>query len=192
MTARTHDVFAFACLITVAAIYPPTVLSIPTIFTSIVGNVIGSLAPDLDQASNRLWDLLPGGNLVGRVLRHAFIGHRTISHSLLGGYLLYRFLVWVLPVVFNESYVDINILLVSIMIGFVSHLIADGVTKEGIPLFFPLPFKVAFPPFRFLRVTTGSAVENWVVLPAVGGYILWFMQSKQEVFLQILMSSRRV
>ncbi len=192
MTARTHDVFAFACLITIAAAYPPSVLTIPTIFTSIVGNVVGSLAPDLDQASNRLWDLLPGGNLIGRVLRHAFIGHRTISHSLLGGFLLHRFLAWVLPIIFNEYYVDINILHLSIMIGFVSHLIADGVTKEGIPLFFPFPVKVAFPPFRFLRVTTGSAVENWIVLPAIGGYILWFMQSQQDVFLQILTASRKL
>jgi len=65
MTARTHDVFAFASLITVAAIYPPNSLNLATLFTSLIGNVVGALIPDMDQATNRLWDLLPGGNFVG-------------------------------------------------------------------------------------------------------------------------------
>jgi membrane-bound metal-dependent hydrolase YbcI (DUF457 family) len=73
----------------------------------------------------------------------------------------------------------------SMMIGFISHLVADGLTKEGIPLFFPLPLKIGFPPIKFMRVTTGSFVENWIVLPAVVGYILWVVQQNQGVFLTL-------
>src|SRR3990167_6754525 len=105
MTARTHDAFAFASLITAAVYYPPQSLNLATLFTSFVGNVIGSLIPDMDQASNRLWDLLPAGNFLGKIFRRLFISHRSISHSLLGGYILYRLLVIVLPILFNTDYI---------------------------------------------------------------------------------------
>ncbi len=186
MTARTHDLFAFAFLVTAAVYAPPSVLTVPTLFTSVVGNVVGALIPDLDQASNRLWDLLPGGNFVGRVFRHLFLGHRTISHSLLGGYLLFRLLEFSLPRIFNSNYVDIHVVLVSIMLGFVSHLIADGLTKEGIPLFFPLGLKVGFPPIRFFRVTTDSWVEHLIVLPLVLVYIGYFFVNHQGEFISLL------
>lgn len=64
MTSKTHDVFAFASLLTVAAYSPPPALNLTTAGVAVVGNIVGSLIPDLDQASNRLWDLLPGGNLI--------------------------------------------------------------------------------------------------------------------------------
>ena len=185
MTARTHDLFAFASLLTVIVVFPPAAVTLPTLMTSVVGNVVGALAPDMDQASNRLWDLLPGGNWVGKVFRNLFIGHRTISHSLLGAFLFYKLLEFGLPRIFNPTTVDVSILMASMMIGFISHLVADGLTKEGIPLFFPLPLKIGFPPIKFMRVTTGSFVENWIVLPAVVGYILWVVQQNQGVFLTL-------
>lgn len=186
MTARTHDLLAFAFLATAAVYVPPVALTVPTLFTSIVGNVVGSLIPDLDQASNRLWDLLPGGNFVGRVFRHAFLGHRTISHSLLGGYILYKFLEFALPRVFNGNYVDAHVVLVSIMLGFVSHLVGDAITKEGIPLFFPFKIKFAFPPLRLLRVTTDSWVEHLVILPLILLYLGYFFVDHQGAFISLL------
>ncbi len=190
MTARTHDMFAFGSLLTAAAFFPPAAITLPTLITSIVGNIVGALFPDMDQASNRLWDLLPAGNAVGKVFRHLFLGHRTISHSLLGGYLLYRFLEWGLPKVFNPESVDVHILLASIMIGFASHLFADGLTKEGIPLFFPFKIKVGVPPLRFLRVTTGSAVENWIVLPLTFLYSGIIVHQYKDIFVTILRNIR--
>ncbi len=72
MTSRTHDIFAFASLITVAANYPPLTLNAATLVTSLIGSVIGSLLPDIDQATNRLWDLLPAGNSLGKVFRKLY------------------------------------------------------------------------------------------------------------------------
>lgn len=180
MVARTHDIIAFASLMTVAALQPPGTLTVPTLMTCIIGNVVGSLTPDLDQASNRLWDMLPAGNLMGRIFRRVFLRHRTISHSLIGAYLYYRLLEWGLPKLFNPSYVDTHVLLMSIMIGFISHLVADAMTKEGIPLLFPSPLKFGFPPLRLFRITTDSWVEHWVVLPVVIMYIFWFIGNFQH------------
>ena len=97
MTARTHDAFAFASLVTVAAYYPPTSLNMTTLLTAIVANIVGCLIPDMDQASNRLWDLLPAGNHLGRIFRRVFLKHRTLSHSLLGMFLVYTVLINILP-----------------------------------------------------------------------------------------------
>src|SRR3989338_8461043 len=186
MTARTHDVAAFASLLTFAAFYPPDNLNIPTLITCFIANIVGALIPDMDQATNRLWDLLPAGNIVGKILRRLMLSHRTISHSFLGIYLLYQILLYVTPVLFNENYINIGAVVWSIMIGFISHLAADSLTKEGLHLLFPIKWKIGIPPFSFLRMTTGKFMENFIVFPGILGYILWLGFNKREIFLQII------
>ena len=186
MTARTHDLFAFASLVTVATYYPPASLNLLTLFAAFVGNIIGGLIPDIDQATNRLWDLLPAGDYLGRVFRRIFLKHRTITHSLLGVFLIHKLLLFVLPKLLNTGYLQIDIIYYAIMIGYISHLVADAITKDGLPLLFPLNWKIGFPPISALRVTTGSWVENLVILPAVGFYIFWFIGKNQEAILKII------
>ncbi len=186
MTARTHDIFAFAGLVTIATYYPPQSLTVITLMSALIGNVVGALIPDLDQAGNKLWELLPAGNFIGKYGKKIFYKHRTISHSLLGGYILAKILEWLLPKLFNSQFVDTRVVFLSIMIGFVSHLIGDAITKEGIPLFFPFKFKIAFPPLEFLRITTGSWVEHLVIFPAIVGYLIWFTFNNQDKFVNLL------
>ncbi len=186
MTARTHDAFAFASLITVAVFNPPEKLSVLTLFAAIIGNIIGALIPDMDQASNRLWDLLPAGNSLGKVFRRVFFKHRTLSHSLLGAVLIYLGLQFALPKLLNPAFVDPQLVLWSMMIGYGSHLLADSFTKEGLPLFFPIDLNIGFPPFEFLRITTGKWIETYIVLPGVGAYIAFFIFIYQEEIAQIL------
>jgi len=57
MTGRTHDAIAFASLVTVAVLNPPVSLNVATATAAIVGNIIGATLPDIDQSTNRLWDL---------------------------------------------------------------------------------------------------------------------------------------
>jgi inner membrane protein len=186
MTARTHDVIAFATLITTAAYYPPTNISITTALTCLIGCVIGALIPDLDQASNRLWDLLPAGNIIGKLFRNLFLHHRTLSHSILGIYLFYLLLSFIIPRLLNPQFVDFKIVLISVMIGLTSHIVADMFTKDGIPLFFPFSLKIGFPPFKILRVTTGNFIEKFIIFPGITIYILWFIIAKKEVFLSLV------
>lgn len=188
MTARTHDLIAFASLTTTAIYFSPTNLNLYTVFASVIGSTVGSLLPDLDQAGNRLWDLLPGGDYVSKVLRRVFYKHRTITHSLLGGYLLFKGLEWLLPKIFNGGFVDTNILIVSVMIGFVSHLAADGLTEEGIPLLFPIGLNFGFPPIKSWRIKTGKWFENLIVLPSTLIYLVWLIGNYQEPLLKLLQS----
>lgn len=185
MTGRTHDIIAFASLVTVAAYYPPGELNVATATACVVGNVVGALAPDIDQATNKLWDLLPGGDYIGKVFHRLFLGHRTLTHSLLGVYLMHLLLQFILPRILNPSYIIWHTVYVSMMIGFVSHLAGDSFTKDGLPLLFPLKLKVGFPPIEAFRITTGKWIENLIVFPGTIAYIFWFVGVNQDRLLSL-------
>lgn len=186
MTSRTHDMFALASLVTASVYFPPVSLNLPTLFSAMIGCVIGSLLPDMDQASNRLWDMLPAGDYVAKIFRRIFLGHRTISHSLLGIFLFYKILEFILPKFLNPQFIDPQITLFAIMIGSISHLVADALTEEGIPLLFPFGFKVGFPPIRSWRIKTGMWFENLIVFPGVLIYLFVFVQNNQNQLLAII------
>ena len=186
MTARTHDGFAFASLVTIATLYPPQSLNLLTVGVSIIGNIVGALIPDMDQAGNRLWDLLPGGDTLGKIFRQIFYKHRTITHSLLGVFLIYNTLKWLLPKFLNSAFVDPQIIFASIMVGYLSHLLADAFTKDGLPLLFPIPVNFGLPPIEMLRVTTDSRAETYIVQPAIGIYLFWFIATHQSQVLSLI------
>lgn len=174
MLARTHDLFAFGTLLTAAVYFPPQSLGAATVIVAIIANIIGALLPDIDQASNRLWDLLPGGNLIGEVLKNLFGGHRAVTHSVIGVVVVYKLIAWLIPQLLNPNFVDSQLVVVALMIGYVSHLVLDGLTEEGLPLMFPLKINFGFPPIKSWRIKTGKWFENWVVFPAIIIYlIIW-------------------
>lgn len=191
MTARTHDAFAFASLVTAAVLFPPQRITLLTVGFAIVANNIGGLFPDLDQATNRLWDLLPGDQSTGKLFRKLFIAHRTITHSALGVGIVYFLGMNIFTKLFNPHFIDGIIVFWSFLVGYLSHLGADALTKEGLPLFFPLSFKVGIPPIKVLRVTTGSWVENFIVFPLVSVYLVWFIWTYQEAVFQLVRSISR-
>lgn len=186
MTSRTHDLFAFASLITVATYSPPASMNLVTVIVASIGSVVGSLLPDIDQASNRLWDLLPGGDFLGRVLKNLFLSHRTISHSLLGVFLFYKILGWILPKLLNPGFLNVSLVFDALLIGYLSHLLLDSFTEEGLPLFFPLKWKIGFPPIKSWRIKTGKWFEKFVVFPGIIAYIVWFVAKNQEKLTAIL------
>ncbi|KKQ75245.1 hypothetical protein A2715_04280 [Candidatus Woesebacteria bacterium RIFCSPHIGHO2_01_FULL_39_32] len=185
MTARTHDAFAFACLVTVAAFFPPQNLNLATLVVSVIGADIGALIPDMDGAGNRLWDLLPAGHNMGKILRRIFYKHRTLTHSIIGIVAIYKILEWVLFKYLNSTFLDPGIILASIMIGYLSHILADALTEEGVPLLFPLSINFGLPPIKKWRIKTGKWFENFVVYPGVWIYLIWFVQIHQSELIQI-------
>ena len=188
MTAKTHDAFAFASLITVTTYFPPETLNLMTLFTSVSAADIGAVIPDMDQAGNRLWDLLPAGDTLGKYFRRVFYKHRTITHSILGVFLLYKGFGWLLPKLLNSTFVDPSLIFASLMVGYISHLIADIFTKDGLPLLFPFKFEFGIPPISKLRITTGSWFENFVVLPGIAVYIIWFIGINQDQLISLIKS----
>ncbi len=186
MTGRTHDAMAFASLVTIAALFPPQSLKLTTLAVSIIGTDIGALLPDIDQAGNRLWDLLPSGHILGRIFRRVFYKHRTLTHSLIGVFGIYKLLEWILPKFLNSGFLDSRVVLAAIMIGYISHLVADSFTEEGLPLLFPINITFGIPPIRRVRIKTGKWFENLVVYPGIWIYLVWFIHTNQEKLIRIL------
>lgn len=185
MTARTHDIFAFASLLTIATYYPPSELWLATLLVAIIANIIGALMPDIDQASNRLWDLLPGGDALGSLLKNIFLSHRTISHSLLGLFIFFKSICWLIPKLFNPSFVNSEIVIIAFTIGYLSHLILDSFTEEGLPLLFPLKPKFGFPPIKSWRIKSGKWFEKYIVFPSIIVYIIFITANNWQLFLNI-------
>lgn len=178
MTARTHDLAAIVALGGVLWLHPIGQVTLATALVAIFANQVGGIAPDIDQPTAPFWRNLPIGGLIGRIIDFGLGGHRFLSHSLLGvgifGVLTYALLHIIQPIM---PHVNVGYVWWAFMIGFVSHLVMDTFTKEGVPWFLPVPVHLGLPPIKSLRVTTGKFVEKGIVFPAMLGLTLWFCVS---------------
>lgn len=176
MTGRTHDLAAFTLLNTYIATQPVPHMTIATAVAALAGNMVGGITPDLDQPTSQMWNRIPAGSIIGRILSPLLGSHRLVSHSLVGmiiiGYLLRLGLGYLGKIIL----VDMTIVWWAFMIGYASHLIADSFTTEGVPWLFPIPFRFGFPPFSFLRIKTGGMIEKGIVFPGLmifNGYLIY-------------------
>ena len=176
MTGRTHDLAAFTALSYVVATQPLQPVTLATGIVSIMATLVGGLTPDIDQPTADLWHKFPAGSLVGRILHPLLGGHRYLSHSILGIILFGWFSNFLLVKMGQVLLVDINVVWTAFMIGFISHLIMDTFTYEGVPWLFPIPFRFGFPPLKALRIKTGGFIEKSVIFPGLlflNGYIYY-------------------
>lgn len=187
MTARTHDLAAVLALAVAVLAYDPGKLTLSTALVGLLANQLGGIAPDFDQPTAPLWRNLPEGHFVGRFFGKLLGGHRFLSHSILGFALfawlcnlLLHFLHPIMP------HVDIQLVWYAFLIGYASHLVMDSFTKEGVPWFLPVPFKLGFPPLRKLRVTTGKGIETFVVFPLLLVGVIWLSASHYDHYVSVL------
>jgi inner membrane protein len=163
MNATTHAVFGVAALAGVSLIagYEPPLYAYPAA-------VVAAWVPDVDNPRSRLGNGLsrlknPALNFVTRPISWALrvtsfvlfrtVGHRTLTHSLLG---VAIFVALVSPVAPLSAG-----LFVALVAGYVSHLVADALNTKGIPLLWPAGWR-----FRLLPggVRSGGAAEFVVAL----------------------------
>lgn len=187
MTARTHDVAALALLVTAVIVVPPGKMTVATALTAFVANQLGGIAPDIDQPTAPLWRNLPVGKYLGKVFAALVGGHRFICHSLIGlvlfGIVSRLFLIFIQPLM---PPVDVTFVWFAFLLGVLSHLFMDMLTKEGVPLLLPLPFKFGFPPLRAWRVTTGKGVELFIILPAITLFTIWLCSTHYSVLTNVI------
>lgn len=167
MTERTHDLAGLSMLTLMLVTQPLTPVSVGTLGAAIGASLLGAMVPDLDQPTAEFWRELPAGSLVGRVIAPLLGGHRLISHSLFGlgvfGWGMFELLTYA----HKFLLVDVQIVGWAFILGYGSHLVMDSLTKEGVPWFFPIPIRLGFPPFRFLRMQTGGIGEKVLVYPGL-------------------------
>ncbi|MDO8658592.1 MAG: metal-dependent hydrolase [Candidatus Levybacteria bacterium] len=186
MIGRTHDLAAFTALSYIVATSSLQQMSLATLITAFSANMIGGLAPDIDKATSNFWDHIPAGFIFGRLFSPVFGRHRFISHSVVGIVIFGFGLQYLLGLVSKVLIADMSIIWWAFMIGFVSHLIADSFTKDGVPWLFPIPIHLGFPPFKFLRIKTGGLLEKSVVFPGLVILNVYFYYAYSSQFLDFL------
>lgn len=187
MTGRTHDLAAFTALNYIIATHALPEMTLATAFVAFSANMIGGLAPDLDQSTSSLYKRVRAGSVFGRLISPLFGGHRFISHSILGIFLFGFLLDFILGIIGQVLLVDMNIVWWAFMIGFVSHLIMDTFTRDGVPWFFPIPWHIGIPPIRSLRIKTGGLFEKSLIFPGLivlNGLIIYTHYDKYLDFLR--------
>lgn len=186
MTGRTHDLAAFTGLSIALVSYPIPNLTLGTAIIAFGANMIGGLAPNIDQPTARFYRNARGGALLKKIITPLLGGHRYISHSLIGLFLFGFAAKEVLNI--SSSFLVINETIVwwSFMIGFISHLVMDLFTTEGIPLFFPIPIRIGFPPLSVLRMKTGGVVEKSFVFPMLLIINFYVYYTHYHVFVNFL------
>jgi inner membrane protein len=165
MNATTHAIFG----VTVLAGAFLIVGEVPPLY-AYPAAAVAAWVPDVDNPRSRLGNGLsrrkdPALNLLTRPVSWALrttsfvlfrtVGHRTLTHSLLGVAL---FVVLVSPVA--SLLPDLFVALVA---GYVSHLVADALNTKGVLLLWPAGWR-----FRLLPrgVRSGGAAELVVALAA--------------------------
>lgn len=177
MTARTHDLAAITALGLVANVQSVRTISVATALLVLLFNQIGGIFPDIDQPTAPLWRNLPIGKLFGKAFDKLLGGHRFLTHSLIGVALfgwLFHWFFHLLNLLISKM--DAHLVWWAFMIGLLSHLFMDLFTKEGVPLFLPLPLKVGLPPLKSLRITTGKLAEK-LVFAAILLVDIWYCAS---------------
>lgn len=181
MTGRTHDLAAFTALAFVIATQPLVEMSLGTALVAFSANMIGGLAPDIDQPTSDLWEKLRGGSYLSQLVKPLIGGHRYISHSIIGIVIAGIIFEILLQIASSFLIVDKDIVWYAFMIGFISHLVMDTFTKDGVPWLFPIPLRIGIPPISFLRIKTGGIIEKSFVFPGLlflNAYFIYLNYSK--------------
>ncbi len=164
--ARSHGTSLFEAPLVPLPAEPVAVPGLPL---AVLCAAVGSLLPDLDHPRAALANyrvvgipiLKPAGLVASAVLSHRGASHSLVFWALLtalGAY--FASPLGLAPLVWAAS------------LGYGLHLVADTLTKAGVPWLWPLwPHPLGFPPARSLRIHTGGLVEHLLVACAVVGAI---------------------
>ncbi len=187
MTGRTHDLAAFTALNYVFVTSPLMHMSLGTALVAFTANMVGGLAPDIDQPTADLYHRIRGGTIIGKLISPLIGGHRLLSHSLIGIFVFGFVAKILLQMMHGVLLVDMDVVWWSFMIGFISHLIADTFTTEGVPWLFPIPIHFGIPPLKFLRFKTGGLVEKSFVFPMliiINGVLIYYNYARLLDFIR--------
>lgn len=170
MLGKNHIVVGLASY----AVAGSLLLETPTTFINVFGFImafVGSLLPDIDHPGSKLGKTVP---FISYPISKIF-GHRGITHSLL----MVVALIFVI-----DHYMDVEyygVIVFGLIVGYISHLFADYLTKAGIPLFYPHKKSFRIPLFSF---RTGSFIEYFVTYSIVILSVSFFFQDEIRPYLQ--------
>lgn len=169
MTGKTHRLFGLTAAGAAYLVWTQPHYAPATLAAVLVASHFGSLIPDIDSAAADIWDSVPLGSAVGPVASRFALGHRGLTHSLLGVMIFGGLLWWLTQQIPAYWGIETPWVWTAFMIGYILHLIADALTEQGIPLLWPNKGMYGFPPkpLHDLRIITGGWFENLLIFPAL-------------------------
>ncbi|WWP02529.1 MAG: metal-dependent hydrolase [Candidatus Dasytiphilus stammeri] len=144
MTARGHVIFAITLAIVAKRFHFTPILNQGDWWHIIPSAILTSLLPDIDHPRSIL-----GYNLrwLSYPITYLF-GHRGITHSLLAVVIinleLVKMMISTTTPIITMPVMPTDVLQ-GMIIGYISHLIADFITPVGIPLLWPLRWRFRLP-----------------------------------------------
>jgi inner membrane protein len=128
----------------------------------LVAALAGSLLPDIDSDESATRQATgtsrKRGGCIGFVVTLAlkvFGGHRALTHTLLA---------WLLVSVWVGTYFHGNMIGAAFIVAYLSHLVADAFTVQGVPLLWPLwRGRIRFLP-KLVAIRTGGWIETVAVI----------------------------
>lgn len=147
MIKRNHVIFGVCSYIAFkATIDIDTAISPIALLCVSFGSVFNDIDTPKSWLGRKVWPV--------SLLINIVTGHRGLTHSLLFVSLLYWFLM--------RGFEGSNIYIEAFVFGTLSHVLADYLTIEGCPLFYPYKRKFSSP----LAIKTGGFLEHVAMLIA--------------------------
>lgn len=160
MTWPTHALLGINSLWIIAALPPELVGYNMGVLAACAA--LGALLPDLDASESKIKHLkIPGTTIKPFLLPAQVVNrtdqHRGLLHSLWG---LGMVALMTMPFLFWVGWAPI----LTLLLGYASHLLGDSATKSGIRLLYPSPTRFHLLP-KGWRFTTGSGAEEVLMAP---------------------------
>ena len=162
MTAEGHLIFSIACAVFAKKAQLSPELAHGDWWPISPASLLTSLLPDIDHPKSLIGQRL---KWVSAPIARVF-GHRGFTHSLLavvGGIFLMRTHFphdWVIPIDAFHA----------MIIGYLSHILADMLTPAGVPLLWPCRWRFRLP---LINSQKGNQLERTLCLLLVGFTLFW-------------------
>lgn len=156
MKGTTHALLGVAALVALQPWAPLPTQPIALV-EAVMCAAIGALLPDIDSDESLIrheTHTARSDGLVGWLVSWLMPSHRGVTHSGLAAL-----------VVFGLSRLIPHYTLTALAIGYAAHIAADMLTRQGVPLLWPVHW-----PLSLLPLTTGGAVESLIAFVA-GGWL---------------------
>ncbi len=153
MTAEGHLLFSIACAVFAKNAELTPVLAQGDWWHIVPSAILTCLLPDIDHPKSFLGQRL---KWISKPIARAF-GHRGFTHSLLAVFALLATFYLKVP----ESWFIPADALQGMVLGYLSHILADMLTPAGVPLLWPCRWRFRLPILVPKRATNWNVLSAW-------------------------------
>jgi inner membrane protein len=163
VNGKTHALLGVASAVALHTYAPYLPAGVPGLPLAVCAAALGALLPDIDADESLIrhsTNTARSDGCLGWIVSHIMPSHRGVTHS---GIVALAVIgaAWHWPVYW----------LIAFAAGYVSHLAADALTRGGIPLAWPVRWRLSL-----LPLSTGGIGESFVAVLAVAFLVVYVLR----------------